>query len=217
MKIVHLAPHNPLADFIDQARHCCHYRGVTATTHLLKPSIGRFANYCRSLEMITMRDFRLLSRPYFSDANRSEWEWLFLAQHYGLPTRLLDWTESPFTALYFASLGDKECDFAVYAIEKGVYNIYQEEKSPYSVTNNFFLSPPHIDRRITAQSAIFSIHANPALHWDHPDLIQFVFPGTLRKLIQTELQSLGINHRNQFPDIHGVVRDIIRDIDGFCS
>ena len=47
-----------------------------------------------------------------------EWEWYFLMQHYGVPTRLLDWTENPLIAIYFAVEGHKaDRDAAVWALD----------------------------------------------------------------------------------------------------
>src|SRR4051812_44352757 len=82
------------------------YRGVSCSKFKLLPKIMREG---RTAEEVFEREHRLLTRfrqrslAYWpAGYPQNEWEHLFAMQHYGMPTRLLDWSENLFVAAHFA-------------------------------------------------------------------------------------------------------------------
>lgn len=77
------------------------FRGEGSLTFQLLPSICR-PPCSPDREPGLNKRFRQNAFPFLDSVPRTEWEWLFLMQHYGVQTRLLDWSEHPLVALYFA-------------------------------------------------------------------------------------------------------------------
>lgn len=77
------------------------YRGQGNADWPLAPSLLRETNGLKS-EMTLFKRFKQNAVQFAAPDVKTEWEWFFLMQHYGVPTRLLDWTESPLIGLYFA-------------------------------------------------------------------------------------------------------------------
>lgn len=151
-------------------------------------------------------------------------ECLAYAQHYGLATRLLDWTKNPMVALYFAVEACTCSDSA----DGVVYAYLKNEQVDLTLTDISLQSqiaiyhPRTFDRRILAQAAAFTFHPEPELELKpekvHPrlevfsrhecNLIKFVIPNSLKFRILDDLSRIGVDRKCLFPDLHGLSASI---------
>lgn len=177
------------------------YRGSPTAPRRLLTSLDRLggenpAHTKRDLEAHVLRNFARYSRPYFPAPPTNDWELLVAAQHHGVPTRLLDWTYSPFVAAHFATLPyrahGEERDRAVWRLDWQALHrkfglpelallITDLERelggpTPFTPWRMFegrtdrafacMLEPPSLDARIIAQAAVFTLCTDTSRPFD---------------------------------------------------
>ena len=114
---------------INRYRSTFAYRGVSDANYELSNGLSRFSNYYQNLEKNLIKQFKKYLYPDVIE-KENEWHLLSVAQHHGLPTRLLDWTYSPLVALHFSTcnLDDYSKDGAVWRIDySAVHDLLQKK------------------------------------------------------------------------------------------
>lgn len=188
------------------------YRGVNDAEYELIPRIGRLKQYTPKLERDIFSTFKMRGRPFLASGfdNDNDWHWLAVAQHHGLPTRLLDWTRNPLAAAFFAVAESSYCpkskrkDAAIFVLNAPVMINTVDYPDPFRMTGVF--DPPVVTPRVASQSGLFTIHRSPRRPFEGRSVEKLTIPGSLREKIRKILYRYGTHSASLFPDLDGLAR-----------
>ncbi len=199
--------------FFAEARGRWVFRGHSDAAYKLLPSVGRGAHTARSREKYESSLFEIFCREacgYLPNVPTDVWEWLSIAQHHGLPTRLLDWSHNPLVALYFAVAANAESDgelFALNSVTKASQRT--REASPFVIKQPVKFYPNIVTPRIRAQEGLFIVCADVERPLDQSiraewRIERFSVPSAAKAGMRYELYRLGVHASSLFPDMDGL-------------
>ncbi|MFA5422706.1 MAG: FRG domain-containing protein [Phycisphaerae bacterium] len=205
------------------------FRGNTDLTQRLTPSALRYTNASlRNKALDLLSDFKRFGEMKIPKipATNEEFKWVQLAQHYGLPTRLLDWTRNAAIALYFACYKEFEKDGAVFLLnpidlnretspkdarifdphkDSKLINKYLEldgNRNPDGLLT-IAINPTWNSERIMLQQGVFTLHGSKYFTLTHkhaPSLVYLKIDKDNKQNLLEELERIGINEMSIFPE-----------------
>jgi hypothetical protein len=208
------------------------FRGITNKDHSLIPSIGRHRreyteNDISALEDTLLTEFKRLSVPELDAPPNNDFEWMFLAQHYGLPTRLLDWSTNPLVALFFAVEKDDDTDGAVYIAKRSVtdqYELFDFRTANYTAEHKnaptsifaiqptqgtvIFVRPKYKDRRYQNQKSVFSCPQDPYTPLETDNMMKINFDKNLKPQLRERLKKMGVSTSFIYPGLAGIAAEV---------
>nr|WP_288836348.1 FRG domain-containing protein [uncultured Flavobacterium sp.] len=209
-----------IADLGDTfTQEVCLFRGQLCDKPLI-PKLGRLGlESIKDFEANVFSDFRKRYIAFSPRSYDTDFDLLALGQHYGLPTRLLDWTENALIALWFATESDiEDTHSVVWVFAPEDENILEEKSgSPFSVRSTKVFCPNHISQRITAQSGWFTCHklmeTNSFFQFEtlkkyKDNLLKIRIPKKIFSEVRVKLNIMGINSSTVYPDLVGLSRHL---------
>ena len=193
------------------------FRGVSNASYELIPSIGRVALRKRKgdfdrAEKEIFSSFKQRALPFVEFKPSNDWEWLALAQHHGLPTRLLDWTRNPLVALFFAvgNHGSPGIESALYALDPYKWPIDPDSStSPFeSDEDTEIFVPTNVTKRLIAQNGLFTVHQHPRSPKIKGKLEKIIIPASAHGSLKKALFRYGVNSESMFPGLDGLATHI---------
>ena len=150
--------------------------------------------------------------------------WMAVMQHFCAPTRILDWSISPWVGLYFACVEQNDVNGELFIADYRKVTDYRkaqvDDKTFVKMLNKEseldvldFITPENTNERIEAQQSRFSICTNPLA--DHRRILEeakavlsIEIPHDLKPIILEKLNQMNITAKSLFPGIDGLGRSI---------
>lgn len=193
------------------------FRGQTNVKYDLISSVGRIKHTSATFEKFEMSLFNIFKRSsvgLIEKTPSSDYEWLTLAQHHGLPTRLIDFSTNPLVAAYFACCSNEDKDGVIFCLnaDKKIPDSVIQKDSPFTLKQPGKLNPVIVTPRVSSQEGLFIILNNPEepltqknLRWE---MVKLIIPSELKRKVRYWLYRIGVSEATLFPDINGLCQKI---------